>query len=98
MPDFEPLLDEIEISKIFGRAVPTLQKDRLKGLGPPFVKIGRLVRYRPSAVRVGGSDAAVNLRSRRCLVPERERVTRDPDTQYPAAGNSRASGIVTQRP
>jgi predicted DNA-binding transcriptional regulator AlpA len=51
MPDFEPLLDEIEISKIFGRAVPTLQKDRLKGLGPPFVKIGRLVRYKPSAVR-----------------------------------------------
>jgi predicted DNA-binding transcriptional regulator AlpA len=51
MHDFEPLLDEIEVSKIFGRAVPTLQKDRLKGLGPPFVKLGRLVRYRPSEVR-----------------------------------------------
>jgi hypothetical protein len=44
-------LDETAISKIFGRAVATLQKDRLIGEGPPFIKVGRLVRYRPSDVR-----------------------------------------------
>ena len=47
----ENLLSENEIAQIFGRAVPTLQKDRLCGTGPPFIKIGRLVRYRPSAVQ-----------------------------------------------
>jgi predicted DNA-binding transcriptional regulator AlpA len=47
----EALLDEKEISRLTGRAIPTLQKDRLNGEGPPFVKIGRHVRYQPSAVQ-----------------------------------------------
>jgi predicted DNA-binding transcriptional regulator AlpA len=47
----ENLLSENEIAQIFGRSVPTLQKDRLRGNGPPYLKIGRLVRYRPSAVQ-----------------------------------------------
>jgi predicted DNA-binding transcriptional regulator AlpA len=47
----ENLLSENEISQIFGRSIPTLQKDRLRGNGPPFIKIGRLVRYSPSAVQ-----------------------------------------------
>jgi predicted DNA-binding transcriptional regulator AlpA len=51
MISLETLLDEVEISKVIGRSVPTLQKDRLCGNGPPFIKIGRLVRYRPSAVQ-----------------------------------------------
>jgi predicted DNA-binding transcriptional regulator AlpA len=51
MDSLENLLDEIAISKIFGRAIQTLQKDRLSGEGPPFIKIGRLVRYRPSDVQ-----------------------------------------------
>jgi predicted DNA-binding transcriptional regulator AlpA len=51
MISLEPLLDEVEISRLFGRAIPTLQKDRLHGDGPPFIKIGRLVRYRPSSVQ-----------------------------------------------
>jgi predicted DNA-binding transcriptional regulator AlpA len=51
MSELEPLLDETEISKLLGRSVATLQKDRLRGNGPPFIKVGRLVRYRPSGVR-----------------------------------------------
>ena len=52
----ENLLSENEISQIFGRSIPTLQKDRLKGLGPPYLKIGRLVRYSPSAVQAWLDD------------------------------------------
>ena len=52
----ETLLSENEISQIFGRSIPTLQKDRLRGNGPPFIKIGRLVRYSPSAVQAWLDD------------------------------------------
>lgn len=45
---FEALLTEAQVSAITGRCVPTLQKDRVAGTGPQYVKIGRLVRYRPS--------------------------------------------------
>jgi predicted DNA-binding transcriptional regulator AlpA len=47
----ESLLTEAQVSELTGRCVPTLQKDRLRGSGPPFVKLGRLVRYRPEDVR-----------------------------------------------
>jgi predicted DNA-binding transcriptional regulator AlpA len=46
----EQLLSEREVAKIIGRAVSTLQKDRVAGIGIPFVRIGRLVRYRESVV------------------------------------------------
>jgi predicted DNA-binding transcriptional regulator AlpA len=51
MPPLETLLDEAEVSKVIGRSVPTLQKDRVQGSGPPYIKFGRQVRYRPSAVQ-----------------------------------------------
>jgi hypothetical protein len=41
MISLEPLLDEVEISRLFGRAVPTLQKYRLQGDGPSSAS-GRL--------------------------------------------------------
>jgi predicted DNA-binding transcriptional regulator AlpA len=50
MITLEPLLDEIQVSKLTRRGVPTLQKDRLRGTGPRFIKMGRSVRYRPSDV------------------------------------------------
>jgi predicted DNA-binding transcriptional regulator AlpA len=49
--NIEPLLTESEIARLTGRGVATLQKDRIRGEGPPFVKIGRLVRYQASAVQ-----------------------------------------------
>jgi len=47
----EALLTEAQVSEILGRGVPRLQKDRVAGTGPQFIKMGRLVRYRPSDVQ-----------------------------------------------
>ena len=44
------LLDTREVSELIGRAESTLEKDRLVGTGIPFVRIGRLVRYRQTDV------------------------------------------------
>jgi hypothetical protein len=44
------LLTDRDLEKITGRARSTLQKDRVAGSGIPFVRLGRLVRYRPSDV------------------------------------------------
>lgn len=38
-------LTEKDVSKITKRALPTLRNDRHNGLGIPYVKIGRSVRY-----------------------------------------------------
>jgi hypothetical protein len=46
----DQLLSDHDVEKITGRARSTLQKDRLAGTGIPFVRIGRLVRYRQSDV------------------------------------------------
>jgi len=45
-PVLEPLLNVAQVSELTGRAVSTLEKDRLTGYGPPYLKLGRLVRYR----------------------------------------------------
>jgi len=42
----ERLLTENDVAQVTGRAVSTLQKDRCAGGGIPFVRLGRLVRYR----------------------------------------------------
>jgi len=44
------LIDDRELSAIIGRKRSTIQKDRLYGTGIPYVRIGRLVRYRLSDV------------------------------------------------
>jgi len=46
----ERLLTEDDVSALIGRAVPTLQKDRVYGTGIPFVKIGRKAFYRETDV------------------------------------------------
>jgi hypothetical protein len=46
----DPLLSDREVAKLTGRARSTLQKDRLQGTGIPWVRIGKLVRYRTSTV------------------------------------------------
>jgi hypothetical protein len=61
------LLDEGETSAILNVRVSTLQKLRVSGGGVPFVKVGRLVRYRLSDVitfiesRVRTSTSAESL-------------------------------------
>jgi len=46
----EQLLSDRDVEKLTGRARSTLQKDRVSGNGIPFIRLGRLVRYRPSDV------------------------------------------------
>jgi predicted DNA-binding transcriptional regulator AlpA len=46
----DPLLSDREVERITGRARSTLQKDRVSGRGIPFLRLGRLVRYRQSDV------------------------------------------------
>jgi hypothetical protein len=46
----DPLLSDRDVERITRRARSTLQKDRVQGSGIPFVRIGRLVRYRQSDV------------------------------------------------
>lgn len=47
----EPLWTEQECADHRRSTVSTLQKERHRGDGPPYVKMGRLVRYRPEDVR-----------------------------------------------
>lgn len=47
----EPLLNEREYSKIIGRSVASVRRDRMLGQGCPFVKLKALVRYRPADIR-----------------------------------------------
>jgi len=47
----EALLDEREVSRIVGRSVASLRRDRLLRLGIPFTKLGALVRYDPRDIR-----------------------------------------------
>jgi len=44
------LLTDHDVARITGRARSSLQKDRVHGGGIPFVRLGRLVRYRPADV------------------------------------------------
>jgi hypothetical protein len=47
----EALLNEYEYARITGRSVASARRDRLLGVGCPYVKLGALVRYRPEDVR-----------------------------------------------
>jgi hypothetical protein len=47
----DPLLSDRDVERITGRARSTLQKDRVAGRGICFVRVGRLVRYRPGDVQ-----------------------------------------------
>ncbi|RDV04519.1 helix-turn-helix transcriptional regulator [Undibacter mobilis] len=42
------LLDQNQVSERWGVSVRTLERYRLTGTGPRFIRIGRLVRYRES--------------------------------------------------
>jgi hypothetical protein len=48
----DSLLTDTDVSRLTGRARKTLQKDRLRGGDGciPFIRLGRLVRYRQSDV------------------------------------------------
>jgi predicted DNA-binding transcriptional regulator AlpA len=53
LTSFDPLLTDHDLERITGRARSTWQKARLIGgpETPPFIRLGRLVRYRQSDVQ-----------------------------------------------
>lgn len=48
----DQLLDEREVSRVTGRSVASLRRDRLLGVGIDYYKVGALVRYDPRDVRL----------------------------------------------
>lgn len=51
-PQIDPLLTDFDLERVTGRARSSWQKARLTGAGPPFIRLGRLVRYRRSDVEL----------------------------------------------
>lgn len=45
MPDIGPLLNEKQAAELLSVTVRTMQSWRVTGGGPPYVKLGRAVRY-----------------------------------------------------
>jgi len=55
------LLTEKEAAKRLGVSIKTLQNRRLNRREPSYVKIGRLVRYKPEVIEAFISENTVNL-------------------------------------
>ena len=60
------LVNDVKAAEALGLSASWMRQQRIKGLGPKFVKLGRTVRYRVSDLaeyvdssRVGGRDATV---------------------------------------
>src|SRR5690348_3636281 len=49
--DLEPLCNERELARIIGRSIGSLRRDRMLGIGIPFIRLGKLIRYDPRDVR-----------------------------------------------
>ena len=45
------LLTQDELAKLIQRSTKSLERDRARGIGCPYIRIGRLVRYDPEEVR-----------------------------------------------
>jgi len=63
--EIEPLLDEYEVADLLGIKLGTLRFWRRKQerRGPPFVKVGSLVRYRPEDLQKYLSEHSVRTRA-----------------------------------
>lgn len=51
-----------ETSEFLGLSVATLAQQRWRGVGPPFLRLGRTVRYRPDAVETWLEQKTVDTR------------------------------------
>src|SRR5436305_11591191 len=74
------LLSDRDVEKITRRARSTLQKDRVAGTGIRFVRLGRLVRYRPEDVAAYLAELP-SLRSTSEAVSGAEEVRRPTDSR-----------------
>lgn len=48
----QDLLTETEFAKQRGVSVRTVQRERAQRVGPPFIRLGRKIYYRPAAIEV----------------------------------------------
>jgi predicted DNA-binding transcriptional regulator AlpA len=46
--DPDALLTEVQVGQLLGLSIRTLQAWRVRRAGPPFVQVGRAIRYRRS--------------------------------------------------
>ncbi len=46
------LLNEFEVARMLGVSVSTMRRWRLRKVGPAYLKIGALVKYRPEAIQL----------------------------------------------
>lgn len=51
VPDPDKLLSEVEVAELTGLGCKTLQRKRIEGGGPVFVRLGRRVMYRRADVQ-----------------------------------------------
>jgi predicted DNA-binding transcriptional regulator AlpA len=58
-----PLIDEKQLCAELGISSVTSTKWRAKGAGPPFIKVGRLVRYRRADVEAWLASRTIGRRS-----------------------------------
>lgn len=58
-----PLIDEKQLCAELGISSVTATKWRAKAAGPPFIKVGRLVRYRRADVEVWLASRTIGRRS-----------------------------------
>jgi hypothetical protein len=49
--DPDTLLNQSQVARLLGTTTKFMESRRCKGGGVPFIRVGRLVRYRPSDVR-----------------------------------------------
>jgi hypothetical protein len=62
-PDSDALLNEAEAARFLNISPRTLQAWRSRGFGPPFVRIGRAIRYRRCDLEQWASAGIVEHRS-----------------------------------
>ena len=72
----ESLLNEIQVSEKIQVSLACLRRWRLRGEGPPYVKVGPLVRYRPEAIEqwLNGLPTGGNGRRPRSVRAQRNRL------------------------
>ena len=73
------LLNERELARFINVSTALVRKWRRRGAGPPYFKLGRLVRYEPTQVmawlevqKLDGASSEREVASRRLLVPQSE--------------------------
>jgi hypothetical protein len=49
--EIEELWDEQQLSRTIRKSLDAIRRDRVRGVGIPYIKVGKLVRYDPADVR-----------------------------------------------